>query len=155
MKFLGRSLQKAICDSHDLNFTIIDLDFSFSSKPNVNSWLRKIKIYYHIIKIYLLYYFEWVSKIGWPSVCFFILLLMLFRLTSCRNLFIHPAPWLGRLYVLCDLLSDLFTHLFIYPPWWFDIKDTLKVFDDFKTKQKGVWSNVFRYEKVRILWNCI
>lgn len=58
MKFLGRSLQKAICDSHDLNFTIIDLDFSFSSKPNVNSWLRKIKIYYHIIKIYLLYYFE-------------------------------------------------------------------------------------------------
>ena len=35
------------------------------------------------------------------------------------------------------------------------IKDTLKAFDDFKTKQKCVWSNVFWYVKVYIFWKCI
>ena len=35
------------------------------------------------------------------------------------------------------------------------IKDTLKVFDDFKNKQKSVWSSVFCYVKVCIFWKCI
>ena len=35
------------------------------------------------------------------------------------------------------------------------IKDTLKAFDDFKTKQKSVRSNVFWYVKVYIFWKCI
>ena len=34
------------------------------------------------------------------------------------------------------------------------LKDTLKAFDDFKNKQKSVWSNVFRYAKVCIFWKC-
>ena len=36
-----------------------------------------------------------------------------------------------------------------------DLKDILKVFDDFKNKQHSVWSNVFRYVKVCIFWKCI
>ena len=35
------------------------------------------------------------------------------------------------------------------------IKDTLKTFGDFKNKQKSVWSNVFWYVKLYILWKCI
>ena len=35
------------------------------------------------------------------------------------------------------------------------VKDTLKAFDDFKNKQKKVWSNVFWYVKVYIFWKCI
>ena len=35
------------------------------------------------------------------------------------------------------------------------IKDALKAFDDFKNKQKSVWSNVFWYVKVCIFWKCI
>ena len=35
------------------------------------------------------------------------------------------------------------------------IKDTLKAFDDFKNKQKSVWSNAFWYVKVCIFWKCI
>ena len=34
-------------------------------------------------------------------------------------------------------------------------KDTLKAFDNFKNKQKSVWSNVFWYVKVCIFWKCI
>ena len=34
-------------------------------------------------------------------------------------------------------------------------KDALKTFDDFKNKQKSVWSNDFWYVKVCIFWNCI
>ena len=34
-------------------------------------------------------------------------------------------------------------------------KDTLKALDDFKNKQKSVWSNVFLYVKVCIFWKCI
>ena len=34
-------------------------------------------------------------------------------------------------------------------------KDTLKAFDDFKNKQKSVWSNVYGYVKVCIFWKCI
>ena len=34
-------------------------------------------------------------------------------------------------------------------------KDTLKAFDDFKNKQRSVWSNVFWYVKVCIFWKCI
>ena len=34
-------------------------------------------------------------------------------------------------------------------------KDTLKAFDDFKNKQKSVWSNAFWYVKVCIFWKCI
>ena len=37
----------------------------------------------------------------------------------------------------------------------FILKDTLKAFNDFKNKQKCVWSNVFWYVKVCILWKCI
>ena len=35
------------------------------------------------------------------------------------------------------------------------IKDTLNAFDDFKNKQKSVWSYVFWYVKVCIFWKCI
>ena len=35
------------------------------------------------------------------------------------------------------------------------LHDTLKAFDDFKNKQKNVWSNVFWQIKVRIFWKCI
>ena len=34
-------------------------------------------------------------------------------------------------------------------------KDTLKAFDDFKNKQKSIWSNVFWYVKVCIYRKCI
>ena len=37
----------------------------------------------------------------------------------------------------------------------FCLKDTLKAFDNFKNKQKSVWSNVFWYVKVCIFWKCI
>ena len=35
------------------------------------------------------------------------------------------------------------------------IKDTPKAFDNFKNKQKSVWSNVFWYVKVCIFWKCV
>ena len=35
------------------------------------------------------------------------------------------------------------------------LKDTLKTFDDFKNKQKSVWSNTFWYAKACIFWKCI
>ena len=35
------------------------------------------------------------------------------------------------------------------------LKDTPKAFDDFKNKQKSVWSNAFWYVKVCIFWKCI
>ena len=35
------------------------------------------------------------------------------------------------------------------------IKDTLKVFEDFKTSSKIVWSNIFWYVKVFIFWKFI
>ena len=35
------------------------------------------------------------------------------------------------------------------------VKDTLNAFDDFKNKQKSIWSNVFWYVKVWIFWRCI
>ena len=35
------------------------------------------------------------------------------------------------------------------------LKDTLKAFDDFKKKQKSLWSNAFWYVKVCICWKCI
>ena len=37
----------------------------------------------------------------------------------------------------------------------FFLKNTLKAFDDFKNKQKSVWSNVFCYVKVCILWKSV
>ena len=39
--------------------------------------------------------------------------------------------------------------------WTNWIKDTLKAFDDFKNKQKIVWSNVFWYVKLFVFWKCI
>ena len=35
------------------------------------------------------------------------------------------------------------------------IKGTLKAFDNFKNKQKNLWSTVFWYVKVCIFWMCI
>ena len=35
------------------------------------------------------------------------------------------------------------------------VKNTQKVFEDFKNKQKSIWSNVFWYVKVYIFWNFI
>ena len=35
------------------------------------------------------------------------------------------------------------------------VKNTLKAFDDFKNKQKSVWSNVFLYVKVYIFWKFV
>ena len=35
------------------------------------------------------------------------------------------------------------------------LKDTLKAFHDFKNKPKNVWSKVFWYVKVCVLWKCI
>ena len=35
------------------------------------------------------------------------------------------------------------------------LKDTMKAFNDFKNKQKSVWSNVIWYVKVCIFWKCI
>ena len=43
---------------------------------------------------------------------------------------------------LINILTDLF-------------KDTLKTFNDFKNKQKSIWSNIFWYVKVCIFWKCI
>ena len=37
----------------------------------------------------------------------------------------------------------------------FLFKDILKAFDDFKNKQKSVWSNVVWYVKVCIFWKCL
>ena len=47
--------------------------------------------------------------------------------------------------------------------WWYQgevevnyfVKNTLKAFNRFKSKQKSVWSNVFWYVKVFIFWKCI
>ena len=39
--------------------------------------------------------------------------------------------------------------------FFYSHKDTLKAFNDFKNKQKSVWSNVFWYVKVCIFWKCI
>ena len=36
-----------------------------------------------------------------------------------------------------------------------NVKDTLKAFNDFKNKQKRVWSKVFWYMKVCIFLKCI
>ena len=36
-----------------------------------------------------------------------------------------------------------------------DIKDTLKVFDDFENKQNSAWLDVFWYEKLYIFWKYI
>ena len=44
------------------------------------------------------------------------------------------------------------------PQSWYSLlslKDTLKAFDDFKNKQKSVWSNVFWYVKVYVFWKFI
>ena len=38
--------------------------------------------------------------------------------------------------------------------WNCHVKDTLKASDDFKNKQKSVWSNVFWYVNVCIFWKC-
>ena len=35
------------------------------------------------------------------------------------------------------------------------LKDTLKIFDDFKNKEKSAWRNVFWNVKVYIFWKCI
>ena len=35
------------------------------------------------------------------------------------------------------------------------IKDTLKAFEDFKSKQKSVWNKVFRYVNVYISWKFV
>ena len=35
------------------------------------------------------------------------------------------------------------------------LKDTPKAFDDFKNKQKSVWSNAFWYVKVCTFWKCV
>ena len=35
------------------------------------------------------------------------------------------------------------------------VKDTMKAFDDFKNKQKSVWSSAFRYVKECIFWKFI
>ena len=35
------------------------------------------------------------------------------------------------------------------------VKDTLNAFNDFKNKQKSVWSNVFWYVKVCVFWKCV
>ena len=43
----------------------------------------------------------------------------------------------------------------VYSDWWIKTKDTLKALDDFKSKQKNVWNNVFWYLKVYIFWKCI
>ena len=37
----------------------------------------------------------------------------------------------------------------------YKLKDTMKAFNDFKNKQKSVWSNVFWYLKICIFWKCI
>ena len=38
---------------------------------------------------------------------------------------------------------------------YYNFKDTLKAFDDFKNKQKNVWSNIFWSVKVCIFSKCI
>ena len=35
------------------------------------------------------------------------------------------------------------------------LKDTLKAFENLKNEQKSVWTNVFWYIKVCMLWKCI
>ena len=46
---------------------------------------------------------------------------------------------------------DLYSFGFVL---WM-VKDTLQAYEDFKNKQKSVWSNVFPYVKVCIFWKCI
>ena len=37
----------------------------------------------------------------------------------------------------------------------FQLKDTLKAFNNLKKQQKSVWTNVFWYIKVCMFWKCI
>ena len=48
---------------------------------------------------------------------------------------------------------SLITEYLLVSLRWFN--DTLKAFDNFKTKHKSVGSNVFWYGKVWIFWKCI
>ena len=64
---------------------------------------------------------------------------------------VFPGPrdfklWVPNLLARVNRVIALFWSLF---------KDTLKAFDDFRSKQKSEWSNVFWYVKVCIFWNCI
>ena len=52
-------------------------------------------------------------------------------------------------------IHQLFLYKEIFGKMLNHVKDTLKVFDGFKNKQKGVWSNVFWYEKACIFWKWI
>ena len=59
----------------------------------------------------------------------------------------------------CIFATKYFAHSFAEKSFRFIetriLKDTLKNFDDFKNKGKGVWSNVFWYWKVCIFWKSI
>ena len=46
-------------------------------------------------------------------------------------------------------------YVFYFPTYFSFVKDAVKAFDDFKNKQKNVWSNAFWYVKVCVFWKCI
>ena len=58
--------------------------------------------------------------------------------------------WSNYTWMIFTLFSYVRNYMFTT-----QIKNTLKAFNDFKNKQKSVWSNVFWYVKVCIFWKCI
>ena len=51
-------------------------------------------------------------------------------------------------------MLSLKVHSQVWENFW-QPKDTLKALDDFKNKQKSVWTNVFWYVIICIFWKCI
>ena len=51
--------------------------------------------------------------------------------------------------------TKIVQEAFLFEKAFLLVKDTSKAFDDFKNKQKSLWSNVFWYVKVCIFWKCI
>ena len=97
--------------------------------------------------------------------------LRLLRLLECLILYMYMrTPWYG-LYLtinkICGNIQEIFKVTYESIQWKLScknavpnwnlkhLKDTPKAFNDFKNKQKSVWSNVFWYMKACIFWKYI
>ena len=85
------------------------------------------------------------------------------RHRDCSSLFFFEQIYSSDKYFCCWNLTCMWLlrhwdYIFTWskrnPAVTLMLKVTLKAFYDFKNKQKSVWSNVFWYVKVCILWKC-
>ena len=107
-----------------------------------------------------------ISRKSWMNVLFcykesYFSIFLIFSLYNILSL----INQIWNIYKICEIFRNFFRQLWTTVP---DLKkfirnfrkivvlkDTLKAFDNFKNKQKSVWSNVICYVKVCILWKCI